>query len=50
MPGQSTIARIWRGRTRREVADQYEAYLLAEGIPAARTTTELRQFFSTPAR
>jgi hypothetical protein len=38
MPGQPTIARIWRGRTRSEIADQYEAYLLAEGIPPLRTT------------
>jgi len=28
-----SIARIWRGRTRREIADRYEAYLRAEGIP-----------------
>lgn len=27
-----TIARIWRGRTRREVADLYAAYLYEEGI------------------
>jgi hypothetical protein len=27
-----TIARIWRGRTRREVADRYAAYLYEEGI------------------
>ena len=26
------IARIWRGRTRRERADEYEPYLRAEGI------------------
>lgn len=25
MPRQPKIARIWRGRTRREIADQYEA-------------------------
>jgi len=27
-----TIARIWRGRTRRERADEYEAYSLEAGI------------------
>jgi heme-degrading monooxygenase HmoA len=27
-----TIARIWRGRTRREVADEYEAYNYDVGI------------------
>src|ERR671915_577767 len=27
-----TIARIWRGRTRREVADEYEAYNYEAGI------------------
>ncbi len=26
------IARIWRGRTRREIADEYEAYLHEFGI------------------
>ncbi|HEX2100491.1 MAG TPA: hypothetical protein VHF69_07500, partial [Candidatus Synoicihabitans sp.] len=35
---QPTIARTWRGRTRREIADEYQAYLLAEGIPPLRTT------------
>jgi hypothetical protein len=33
-----TIARIWRGRTRPGVADQYEVYLRDEGIPPLRTT------------
>ena len=35
MPDQAkhpTIARIWRGRTRREVADEYEAYNYEVGI------------------
>ena len=35
MPGgitQPAIARIWRGRTRREVADEYEAYNYEVGI------------------
>lgn len=45
MPRQPTIARIWRGRTRREIADQYEAYLLAEGIPPLRTTALGVQLF-----
>ena len=27
------IARIWRGRVKTERADEYEAYLRAEGIP-----------------
>jgi heme-degrading monooxygenase HmoA len=29
---QPTIARIWRGRTRRAVADEYEAYNYEVGI------------------
>ena len=33
MPTTPTIARIWRGRTRREDADAYEPYLRTEGIP-----------------
>lgn len=33
MPTLPTIARIWRGRTRRDVADKYEPYLRLEGIP-----------------
>ena len=33
MAATPTIARIWRGRTRRDVADHYERYLKAEGIP-----------------
>ena len=32
MIGRPTIARIWRGRTRRERADEYEAYNYAVGI------------------
>ncbi|MET0535717.1 MAG: hypothetical protein ABW171_15990 [Steroidobacter sp.] len=38
MPKQPTIARIWRGRTRHDVADEYEKYLCSEGIPPLRTT------------
>lgn len=30
--GKPTIARIWRGRTRRDVADAYELYLHEVGI------------------
>lgn len=32
MPKQPAIARIWRGRTRRERADEYEAYNYEAGI------------------
>jgi len=38
LPTSPTIARIWRGRTRREVADAYEAYIRAEGIPPLEKT------------
>lgn len=38
MPTTPTIARIWRGRTRRDVADAYEPYLRAEGIPPLEKT------------
>jgi heme-degrading monooxygenase HmoA len=31
-PKQPTIARIWRGRTKRERADEYEAYSREHGI------------------
>jgi len=31
-----TIARIWRGRTRPDIADTYEAYVRREGIPPLR--------------
>ena len=33
MATKPAIARIWRGRTRPELADTYEAYSRAEGIP-----------------
>jgi hypothetical protein len=39
------IARIWRGRTRREVADEYESYLRAEGIPPLERTALGVQLF-----
>lgn len=45
MSKQPTIARIWRGRTRRQIADQYETYLRAEGIPPLRTTALGVQLF-----
>jgi hypothetical protein len=38
MPTAPTIARIWRGRTRRDIADAYEAYLRAVGIPPLEKT------------
>lgn len=38
MPTRPTIARIWRGRTRQDVADLYEAYLRAEGLPPLEKT------------
>lgn len=31
-PKKLAVARIWRGRTRREIADEYEAYNYEEGI------------------
>jgi len=33
MTAKPMIARIWRGRTRRDVADSYEPYLRQKGIP-----------------
>lgn len=33
MATKPTIARIWRGRTHRDLADTYEPYMRAEGIP-----------------
>ena len=30
--GQATIARIWRGRTKPEIADRYARYIYEEGI------------------
>ena len=38
MPTKPTIARIWRGRTRRDVADTYEHYVRTEGIPPLEKT------------
>jgi hypothetical protein len=45
MATQPTIARIWRGRTRRAVANAYEAYLKAEGIPPLEKTALGVQLF-----
>ncbi|HWX47122.1 MAG TPA: hypothetical protein VNZ61_03620 [Roseomonas sp.] len=38
MPTKPTIARIWRGRTRRDIADRYASYLRTEGIPPLERT------------
>ena len=45
MPTKRTIARIWRGRTRRDVADRYEPYIRAEGIPPIEQTALGVQLF-----
>jgi hypothetical protein len=45
MPTKPTIARIWRGRTRPEIADAYEAYIRAEGIPPLERTALGVQLF-----
>lgn len=45
MPTKPTIARIWRGRTRPEIADAYEAYIRAEGIPPLEKTALGVQLF-----
>jgi hypothetical protein len=45
MPTQPTIARIWRGRTRADTADAYEAYIKAEGIPPLEKTALGVQLF-----
>ena len=38
MPTRPAIARIWRGRTRRDIADTYDSYVRAEGIPPLEKT------------
>ena len=38
MSEKASIARIWRGRTRRAQADEYEAYSRAVGIPPLQKT------------
>ncbi|QHO76082.1 hypothetical protein ACH79_29220 [Bradyrhizobium sp. CCBAU 051011] len=45
MPTQPTIARIWRGRTRPDVADSYEAYIKTDGIPPLEKTALGVQLF-----
>lgn len=45
MTTKPTIARIWRGRTRRKDADRYEPYLRAEGIPPLTKTALGVQLF-----
>lgn len=45
MPTKPTIARIWRGRTRPDVADLYESYIRAEGIPPLEKTALGVQLF-----
>ncbi len=45
MPTTPTIARIWRGRTRPEVADDYERYIRTEGIPPLEKTALGVQLF-----
>ncbi|MBR0645334.1 hypothetical protein [Plastoroseomonas hellenica] len=45
MAQKPTIARIWRGRTRREVADAYEPYIRREGIPPLEKTALAVQLF-----
>jgi hypothetical protein len=45
MPTEPTIARIWRGRTRPEIADDYESYLTVEGIPPLEKTALGVQLF-----
>jgi len=45
MSAKPTIARIWRGRTARDKADEYERYLRAEGIPPLERTALGVQLF-----
>ena len=45
MPTVPAIARIWRGRTRRDRADEYEAYIRAVGIEPLRQTAQGVQLF-----
>jgi hypothetical protein len=45
MPTKPTIARIWRGRTTRSRADEYEAYNRKEGIPPLEKTALGVQLF-----
>ena len=45
MPTEPTIARIWRGRTRPGIADDYESYIKTEGIPPLEKTALGVQLF-----
>ncbi|SEM21790.1 hypothetical protein SAMN04515666_108210 [Bosea lupini] len=45
MPTKPTIARIWRGRTRRDRADEYEAYNRMHGVPPLENTALGVQLF-----
>ncbi|MDA7415007.1 hypothetical protein PGB34_01395 [Xenophilus arseniciresistens] len=45
MATPARIARIWRGRTRRDLAYTYEAYVRSEGIPPLRKTALGVQLF-----
>jgi hypothetical protein len=45
MSTKPTIARIWRGRTHRDIADPYESYLRVEGIPPLEKTALGVQLF-----
>ncbi len=45
MPTTPTIARFWRGRTLPEMADSYERYIRAEGIPPLEKTALGVQLF-----
>lgn len=45
MATKPTIARIWRARTRREDADEYEPYLRQGGIPPLEETALGFQLF-----
>ncbi|MBS7699969.1 MULTISPECIES: hypothetical protein [unclassified Chelatococcus] len=45
MPTTPTIARIWRGRTKPQMADEYEAYNRAEGVPPLEKTALGVQLF-----
>lgn len=45
MPTKPTIARIWRGRTRRDIADEYQIYAKTEGLPVLEKTALGVQMF-----
>jgi hypothetical protein len=45
MATKPTIARVWRGCTRPDVADAYERYIRAEGIPPLQRTALGVQLF-----